>query len=258
MRVPTIGFKGGISVVIKKNGNMSVIIAEDYDALSAAAADIIETQIRVKAESVLGMATGSTPVGTYKELVAKRPDFSKVLCFNLDEYYPIKACNNQSYSYFMKQNLFNHVNINLNNVHIPSGEADDPVLECLRYEDMIRDAGGIDLQLLGLGLNGHIGFNEPDTFFPKTTHFAPLAESTIAANARFFDSADEVPKHAITMGIGTIFAAKHILLLISGKAKADIAEAVIQGDITPQVPGSVLQLHKAVTVILDREAAKNI
>jgi glucosamine-6-phosphate deaminase len=243
-------------------GNIKVIIADNYEEMSAAAGDIIAAQIKTKAASVLGLATGGTPVGTYKHLVglhkAGNLDFSAVYAFNLDEYYPIAKANDQSYDYFMKDNLFNHVNIKPENLDIPSGEAADANAECLRYEHAIKDAGGIDLQLLGLGLNGHIGFNEPTTSFPKITNYVELEQSTIDANARYFESADDVPKHAITMGIGTIFAAKSILMVINGEHKADIAKAVITGPIDPKVQGSILQLHSNVTIVLDKPAAKHL
>ncbi|MDR2168275.1 MAG: glucosamine-6-phosphate deaminase [Clostridiales bacterium] len=247
-------------MVDKKVGNLRVLIVEDYDALSEAAAGIIAKQIFEKPDSVLGLATGSTPVGAYQKLVELYKDddldFSQVMAFNLDEYFPIAKENEQSYDYFMKQNLFDHVNVDPAKIHIPSGEAADAKAECALYEETICKSGGIDLQLLGLGLNGHIGFNEPDSHFPKTTQFVELAQSTIDANKRFFDDESEVPRHAITMGIGTIFNARSILLLISGEKKAEIAKAVISGKIDPQVPGSILQLHGDVTVILDEAAGK--
>jgi len=241
---------------------MTVIIVNDYESMSKMAGEIIARQIEHEEDLVLGLATGSTPIGTYKYLIdlhkAGKLDFSEVTVFNLDEYYPITPDNDQSYNYFMNENLFNHVNIDKKNTHIQNGEAADPAAECRRYEDAIHDAGGIDLQLLGLGLNGHIGFNEPDSHFPKTTHHVALDASTIEANSRFFASSNDVPKHALTMRIGTIFNARKIVMLISGEAKADIAKAVIHGNITPQVPGSILQLHPDVTIILDEEAAKHV
>ncbi|MCL2620490.1 MAG: glucosamine-6-phosphate deaminase [Defluviitaleaceae bacterium] len=237
---------------------MKIIITDNYNTLSAAAGDIIAQQIKAKPDSVLGLATGSTPIGTYKHLVEAGLDFSNVQAFNLDEYYPIPRTNDQSYYYFMNENLFSQVNIDKKNTHIQNGEASDPQAECQRYEDAIKGAGGIDLQLLGLGLNGHIGFNEPDSHFPKATHHVALDESTIEANSRFFASSDDVPRHALTMGIGTIFNARKIVMLISGEAKADIAKAVIHGNIDPQIPASILQLHPDVTIILDKDAAKYV
>lgn len=244
-------------MVEKQIGNISVIITDDYDALSAAAANIIAAQIQAKPDSVLGLATGSTPIGTYKKLIEKKLDFAKIKTFNLDEYYPLAKTSDQSYFYFMNENLFKHTNIDPQNCDIPSGEATDVTSECDRYEETIKKAGGIDLQLLGLGLNGHIGFNEPDTHFPIKTHLTSLTQSTIDANSRMFESIDDVPKKAVTMGLGTIMAARTVLMLISGEAKADIAKSVICGKVDPQVPGSILQMHNDVTVILDKAAAKH-
>ena len=247
----------GAYMVKKQVGNINVIIAENYDELSKLAADLIANQVQAKKDSTLGLATGSTPIGTYKELVQKGLDFASIKSFNLDEYFPIAKQSDQSYSYFMNENLFKLTNISADNCDIPSGEAADAQAECDRYEIAIKAAGGIDLQLLGLGLNGHIGFNEPDNHFPMKTHLTPLTQSTINANSRLFESADDVPKKAITMGLGTIMSAKSILMLISGEAKADIAKAVICGKVDPQVPGSILQMHNDVTAILDKAAAKH-
>jgi len=241
-----------------KVGNINVIVVRNYDEMSEVAGKIMAEQIKTKPDSVLGLATGSTPIGTYKYLVGAGLDFSGIRAFNLDEYYPLAQSNNQSYYHFMNENLFNHVNILKGNFDIPNGEASDPVAECQRYENAIKGLGGIDLQLLGLGNNGHIGFNEPDSHFSKATHHVALDQSTIDANSRLFDSLDDVPKHALTMGIGTIMNARKIVTLISGAGKADIAKAVICGNIDPQVPGSVLQLHQNVTIILDEEAAKHL
>ena len=242
--------------------NFEIVITPDYESLSRRAAEIIAAQITAKPDSVLGLATGSTPIGTYRNLVSmykeNKIDFAKVTTFNLDEYHPIKKSDRQSYIHFMKDNLFNHVNIPPENAHIQSGEAEDVHGECVQYERLIENAGGIDLQLLGLGHNGHLGFNEPDDIFPQSTHYVALDESTITANSRMFDSIDDVPRHAITMGIGTIMQAEQILILISGTGKAEIAEKIIFGDITPKVPGSVLQLHRSVTVILDADAAEAV
>jgi len=244
----------------KKFGNLKIIVAADYDGLSATAADIIAGQIAAKPDSVLGLATGSTPIGTYRALVEKHKaglDFSRITSFNLDEYFPIKQSNDQSYMYFMRENLFAHVNINPANINIPSGEVADAKAECAAYEAKIA-VKGLDLQLLGVGNNGHIGFNEPCDFFPKTTHHTALAQSTIDANARFFESTDDVPKHALTMGIGTIFQAKRILMVASGAGKADIMQKLFFGPITPQVPGSILQLHPDVTLVVDKDAATKL
>jgi len=239
---------------------MKTIIAENYNEASKLSAKLIADQIKVNPKSVLGFATGSTPEGAYRELVgmyeAGEINFSGVTTFNLDEYYPILRTNDQSYYYFMMNSLFSHVNIPAGNINIPDGEAADTDTECADYEKKIEAAGGIDFQVLGIGLNGHIGFNEPNDHFTNVTNFVALHESTIEANARFFETMDEVPKHAISMGIGTIMRAKKILLMISGEHKADIAKEAVFGNITPGVPASVLQLHADVTVVLDKDAAK--
>jgi len=241
-------------------GNMKIFVTEDYDAMSCTCAEFMAAQIKAKPCTVLGLATGSTPIGTYKELIrmhkAGEADFSGVTTFNLDEYYPIQKSNDQSYDYFMREQLFNHVNIDLARVNIPNGEAADIAAECNRYEAAIKAAGGIDFQILGIGLNGHIGFNEPDEVFAAKTHQVTLDESTIKANARFFASQNEVPRQAVTMGIGTIMMAKTVLLMINGAKKAEIAKKTILGSITPNVPASVLQLHQNVLVVLDKDAAE--
>ena len=237
---------------------MRIIRAKDYEEMSRKAAAVLAAQVTVKPDCVLGLATGSTPIGTYdclaqwcKEGVL---DFSKVSTVNLDEYRGLDHENDQSYYYFMHENLFKHVNINMADTNIPNGMEPDSEKECLRYEQVIADLGGIDLQLLGLGHNGHIGFNEPDDTFAKITHCVDLTPSTIEANKRFFASADDVPRQAYTMGIGTIMQARRILLIVSGKDKAQILCDVINGPITPRVPASVLQLHRDVTVIADEAA----
>ena len=246
----------------KKYKNFKVIIKENYDSASKAVADVIADFMGTKPNGVLGLATGGTPVGAYGQLIALcaagKADFSNITCFNLDEYHPISPFSDQSYKYFMKDNLFDYVNISPDNTYIPDGMATDVQAECATYEQKIAAIGGIDLQLLGIGINGHIGFNEPDSAFPRETHYVELTASTIEANSRYFTSLDEVPKHALTMGIGTIFAARQILIMITGSAKADIAEAAILGDITPKVPASILQLHPDVTLVMDVDAAKNI
>ena len=238
---------------------MKKMICKNYDALSYLAADIIAEQIKNKPDTVLGLATGSTPMGTYKELVRRNKkgdvDFSGVTTFNLDEYYKISGDNPQSYHYFMYRNLFDHININRNNIHIPDGNTASVEQECERYDRLIRDAGGIDLQVLGIGSNGHIGFNEPASELITKTHLTALTENTIQDNARFFNHADEVPVHAITMGLGTILKAKRIILLISGKNKAKIFKKAFEGKITTNLPASLLQLHPDTTVIVDEEAA---
>lgn len=226
--------------------------------MSKKAAGLFAAQITMKPDCVLGLATGSTPIGTYKRLIelyqAGDLDFSRVKTVNLDEYVGLDGSSDQSYRYFMNENLFNHVNINKNDTHVPNGKAADLAAEGENYEALIRSLGGIDMQLLGIGNNGHIGFNEPNEFFDKTTHEVQLTESTITANARFFASMDEVPKTAISMGIGTIMQAKKIILVANGSSKAETIYNTVYGPITPQVPASALQLHPDVTIIVDEEA----
>ncbi len=235
------------------------IITKDYEAMSKAAAQLFADQIAMKPDSVVGFATGGTPEGTYAALVelykAGKVDFSKVTTFNLDEYYPIKRENDQSYYYFMHVQLFNHVNVDEAKVNVLNGEVSDYESECATYEQRIADAGGIDIQLLGIGLNGHLAFNEPADSFPRFAHRVSLTESTIEANARYFATPDDVPKHALTMGIGSVLQAKKLVLLANGAKKAQIIADALFGDIVPQVPASAIQLHRDVTVILDEAAA---
>ncbi|MEG2233207.1 MAG: glucosamine-6-phosphate deaminase [Oscillospiraceae bacterium] len=237
---------------------MRIIKAKDYDGLSSQTANIISSQIILKPESVLGLATGSTPIGAYKILVERFNhgdlDFSAVKSVNLDEYKGLPADNDQSYNYFMHDNLFDHVNIKEENVNLPNGLEPDSDKECARYDAVIKSMGGIDLQLLGIGHNGHIGFNEPSDIFDKGTHCVDLQQSTIDANKRFFSSIDDVPRQAYTMGIGTIMNAKCVLIIASGKDKAEIVKKAFFGPITPQVPASVLQMHPNVIVIADEDA----
>ena len=241
---------------------MKILVYENYDEMSKKAAKMILSQITQKPNSVLGLATGSTPIGMYKNLVRmykdKIIDFSKVITFNLDEYYNLPKDNKQSYYYFMYENLFKHININYQNVHIPNGMALDTDKECENYDKAIKEHGGIDIQVLGIGKNGHIGFNEPTINFEKETHLVNLRSSTIEANSRFFDKVDDVPKKAITMGIGSIFKAKKIILLACGKSKADAIFNTVHGDVTPEVPASILQFHNDVALILDKEAASKL
>ncbi len=238
---------------------MKIIITENFDQMSQRAAQVIAKQINEKSDSVLGLATGSTPIGTYKELVklfqAGTISFEKITTFNLDEYLGIAPTNPQSYQYFMKENLFSQVNLPEDHWYVPNGKAECSKTECFNYDTMIQDQGGLDLQLLGIGHNGHIGFNEPKEEFLRYTHVVSLDERTIEANARFFTTKEEVPTQAITMGILTIMAAKKVLLVISGKDKAEIAKQALQGEINPQVPASILQCHPDLTVILDKDAA---
>ena len=237
---------------------MRLYRAKDYNDLSRKAANIISAQVIMKPDCVLGLATGSSPLGTYRQLIEwyKKGDldFSEVKSVNLDEYKGLPKDNDQSYYYFMHQNFFKDININPENTHIPNGMEPDSEKECSRYNQVISDLGGIDLQLLGLGHNGHIGFNEPDTAFAKMTHCVDLAPSTIEANKRFFASADDVPRQAYTMGIKTIMQARKILLIVSGEDKAQILYDVLNGPITPHVPASILQLHSDVTVVADEAA----
>ena len=238
---------------------MLLIEAKDYNDMSRKAANIISAQVIMKPHAVLGLATGSTPVGAYKQLVEWYNkgdlDFANVTSVNLDEYKGLSPENDQSYRYFMNTNLFNHVNINKERTFVPNGLEPDSEKACAAYNEIIRSVGGIDLQLLGLGHNGHIGFNEPAPEFPKETHCVALTESTINANSRLFDSADDVPREAYTMGIGTIMAAKEILVVANGADKADIVRRAFFGPVTPEVPASILQFHPNVTVVVDKEAA---
>lgn len=241
---------------------MKVIIAKDYDAMCRRAADLLFAQVVLKPDSVLGLATGSTPCGIYAQLVEKYNagdiDFSRVKTVNLDEYVGLPVENDQSYRYYMNSNLFSKVNVLSDNTNLPNGLARDVSAECERYDGLIKELGGVDMQLLGIGLNGHIGFNEPNDVFDKGTHCVNLTKSTIEANARFFKSIDEVPKQAITMGIKTIMMAKKIILAINGEKKKEIAKAAIYGPVTPKVPASILQMHPDVTVVLDEAAAELI
>ncbi|MGI5948083.1 MAG: glucosamine-6-phosphate deaminase [Lachnospiraceae bacterium] len=237
---------------------MKIYKVRDYEEMSRKAAAVIAAQIIAKPDSVLGLATGSTPIGTYKNLVAAYNagdlDFSQIKSANLDEYRGLTKDNDQSYYYFMNHNLFQHVNIDPANTNIPDGTNSDAAAECARYEKVIEDLGGVDLQLLGLGHDGHIGFNEPCDHFEQTTHCVDLTEMTIEANKRFFASIDDVPRQAYTMGCGTIMKAKKILILVSGADKADILYQVVNGPVTPQVPASILQFHPDVILIADEAA----
>ncbi len=238
---------------------MNILIVKDYNEMSRKAANIVVSQIILKPDSVIGLATGDTPKKMYEEIVELYNngdvDFAQVKTFNLDEYYGLRKENPESYYYYMMENLFNHVNINKENINIPNGMAENIERECEEYEKRIEKAGGIDLQVLGIGRNGHIGFNEPDLKFEGKTHLVKLDEDTIKANSRFFDSIEEVPKLAISMGIKTIMHARKIILLASGKEKSEAIYKAVNGKITPELPASVLQLHPDVTLIVDKEAA---
>lgn len=237
---------------------MRIIHAKDYNDMSRKAANIISAQVILKPESVLGLATGSSPLGVYRQLIQWYEkgdlDFSAVTSVNLDEYCGLPISNDQSYHAFMHQNFFDHINISPKRINLPDGMAQDAAAECARYDQLIRDLGGIDLQLLGIGHNAHIGFNEPDEFFSKNTHQVKLTESTIAANTRFFDRSEDVPRMAISMGMQAITQAKKILLIASGTDKADAIRDSFFGPVTPRVPASILQLHQDVTVIADEGA----
>lgn len=239
---------------------MRIIVAKDYTEMSQAAADIIAKQIVFKPESVLGLATGSTPLGIYKNLIEKYKDgnldFSKVTTVNLDEYKGLKRDHEQSYYYFMHTNLFDHVNLRKDASFLPDGSNPDAEAECRAYEDKVASLGYADIQLLGIGRNGHIGFNEPAEVFETATHCVDLTESTIEANKRFFDSAKDVPKQAYTMGIGTIMKAKKILIVANGADKAEAVKNSFFGPVTPKVPASILQFHPDVTLVCDEEAYK--
>ncbi|KKE80254.1 glucosamine-6-phosphate deaminase [Bacilli bacterium] len=237
---------------------MKIIQVKDYQAMSEKACELIVERMQKLENPVLGLATGSTPEGLYKCLIKKNKEgkvsFKNTTTFNLDEYVGISKEDPNSYVYFMNDKLFDHVDIAKENVHLPSGLEKDMDQECENYEQMIRNAGGIDVQVLGIGVNGHIGFNEPGTPFTKPTHVVELTDSTREANARFFASKDEVPTHAISMGPKTIMQSKEILLLISGENKADAVAQLIEGDVDEQMPASILQKHDHVTVIADEAA----
>jgi len=236
---------------------MKFVRVKTYEEMSTLAADLMAAQILVKPDSVIGLATGSTPVGMYKKLSeynkAGRVDFSKVKSFNLDEYAGLDVSNEQSYRYFMNDKLFNHINIDMANTHVPNGCAPDLAAEGKHYDEMIKAAGGIDMQLLGIGHDGHIGFNEPDDHFTAETHGVVLDESTIDANSRFFEKREDVPTMAISMGMMSIMQAKKILFVANGKGKEDIVNKAFFGPITPEVPASILQLHPDVTVFFSEE-----
>ncbi len=237
---------------------MEVIITPTYEDMSRLAAGMICSQVMRKPSSVLGLATGSTPIGTYKEMIRqhteKGVDFSKVVTFNLDEYVGLPPSHNQSYRYFMDQNLFNHINVPKGSIHVPYGHTDSVLEFCEWYENEIKRFGGIDIQILGIGGDGHIAFNEPGSSLGSRTRLKTLTQQTIEDNARFFAKHEEVPRFAITMGVGTILEARKIIMLANGAKKAEIVAEAIEGPITAQVSASALQLHRDVVVILDKEA----
>lgn len=241
---------------------MKIYCEKDYEAMSRRVAGILAAQVTLKPDCVLGLATGSSPVGAYKELVRRYQegelDFSGVTSVNLDEYKGLSGENDQSYRYFMDSNLFDHVNIDKSRTFVPDGLEPDSEKACADYNAIIRREGPVDLQLLGLGNNGHIGFNEPSAVFEKETHCVDLTASTIEANKRFFEKEEDVPRQAYTMGIGNIMQAKKILLIVSGEGKADIVARAFCGSVTPEVPASILQFHDDVTLVGDEAALSKL
>lgn len=241
---------------------MLVIVKEDQDAVGREAARIVADRLRAKPSLVLGLATGSSPLGLYAELVRMNRDegldFSKATTFNLDEYVGLPPEHDQSYHYFMREHLFKHINVDPRYVHIPLGTVKDISVFCQWYEQRIAEVGGIDLQVLGIGANGHIAFNEPGSSLGSRTRIKTLAGTTRLDNARFFMNADEVPKYAITMGVGTIMEAKEIVLLASGSSKADAIKAAVEGPITAFCPASMIQMHRKVFVVVDKSAAADL
>lgn len=241
---------------------MEIIVTDSYQQMSKVAAQVVARTLNTKPNAVLGLATGSTPLGLYRELIRMHQeeglDFSRVTTFNLDEYVGLTQRHPQSYYYFMQENLFRHINIPAQNVHIPSGTTDNYEAFCRWYEERIVECGGIDLQILGVGSDGHIAFNEPGSSLGSRTRIKTLARQTIEDNARFFDSPEQVPVYAITMGVGTILEARKIVLLANGKNKAGAVAAAIEGPVTSMVTASALQLHRDTTSIIDREAAGSL
>ena len=237
---------------------MVIYKMKDYEAMSRKAASILAAQITLKPDSVLGLATGSSPEGMYRQLVAWCKsgdlDFSQVTSVNLDEYKGLAPDNTQSYRYFMNHHLFDHVNIDKARTFVPDGLMTDAEAGCHAYDEIIEQTGGVDLQVLGMGINGHIGFNEPGAHFEKGTHCVDLTESTIEANKRFFEKKEDVPRQAYSMGIQTIMKARKILMLVSGEAKAQALRDAVCGKITPEMPASILQLHRDVTIVADEAA----
>ena len=237
---------------------MKIYRAENYDAMSRRAANILSAQVILKPDSVLGLATGSTPVGMYRQLVNWYEkgdiDFSQVHTVNLDEYLGLAPDHDQSYRYFMQQNLFDHINVRPENTNVPNGLASDPEAECRRYNEVIAGLGGIDLQVLGMGHNGHIGFNEPEEACELETHVVDPTAGAIQAHARVFAAKGEVPRRAITMGIKSIMQARHILVVVSGEDKAEIVRRAFAGPVTPLVPASILQMHPHLSLVGDEAA----
>jgi glucosamine-6-phosphate deaminase len=241
---------------------LRIIKAKDYEEMSRKAAGVIAAQVIAKPDSVLGLATGGTPVGTYAQLVEWYNrgdlDFADITTVNLDEYRGLPRTNEQSYWYFMHDNLFNHVNIKPERINLPNGENLDAEAACAQYNEILHSVGAIDLQLLGIGSDGHIGFNEPADHFPLETHCVDLEESTIEDNKRFFANKDEVPRQAYTMGIKTIMQAKKVLMVANGKNKAEIIKKAFFGPVTPEVPASILQMHPDFILVADEDALSEI
>ncbi|MFJ7727913.1 glucosamine-6-phosphate deaminase [Neobacillus sp. NPDC097160] len=241
---------------------MKIIEVKDYTEMSQKAAEYILEKVRQNPTIKLGLATGGTPVGTYKKLIEDHQkngtSYQNVTTFNLDEYIGLSGENKNSYRYFMDEQLFNHIDINRQNTNIPRGDSKDIEEECQRYEELLAKYGGIDLQILGIGSNGHIGFNEPGTNFTSQTHVIELAPSTINANARYFNRIEEVPTKAVTMGISTIMKSKEILLLVSGETKKQAMGKLLNGNVTESFPASVLKNHPCVTIIADKAAVSGL
>ena len=239
---------------------MKLIVVENYEELSKVAAQEYANVIKENPKAVLGLATGGSPIGMYKELIKmyenKELDFSNVTTVNLDEYVGLNPEHEQSYRHFMNENLFKHINVDITKTFVPNGLAEDLAAQCKEYDEKIKELGGIDVQLLGMGNNGHIAFNEPDTELSAGTHVISLTQNTIEANARFFDNIDDVPKTAITMGVGGIMKAKKIILIASGESKAEAIKGIFSGKITTENPASMLQMHRDAVVIVDKDAAK--
>lgn len=241
---------------------MLVEVFDDYELMSDRAAEIVTAQVRRKPDSVIGFATGSTPLGLYERLIKSHRerglDFSKITTFNLDEYVGVPPKHSQSYHYFMWENLFKHLNVNESNVYLPHGMADDIEYFCEWYEEQIDQSGGIDLQILGIGANGHLAFNEPGSSLGSRTRIKTLTEKTVRDNARFFENPEDVPNQAITMGVGTIMDAKTLLLVASGKKKAQAIRNALEGPVTGMCPATVVQMHRFAHVVIDGEAASEL
>lgn len=241
---------------------MTVYILEDYEKVSRKASQMLAAQVTLNPKSVLGLATGSTPEGMYRNLINMYEhdlvDFSEVITFNLDEYYNIAKENEQSYAYYMDTKFFNHINVNRDNINIPSGFVEDIEKFCNDYDTAIFNAGKIDFQVLGIGNNGHIGFNEPDVHFEAGTHLVTLDEKTIEANSRFFDNIDDVPRQAISMGIRNIMQSKIVVLMATGEGKIEAIEQMLFGEVTPNLPASILQVHNNATIIVDKVIGEKI